>query len=99
MRGNIFGGFPWNLISFSISEFTHSIQILSLIGTYSLNLIVINLYCLPIILFFKIKNQNKVIILLSVIAILLLNASYGYNRIDQIEQTKKKNIFPSIKLI
>ena len=99
LRGNIFGGFPWNLISFSISEFTHSIQILSLIGTYSLNLIVINLYCLPIILFFKIKNQNKVIILSSVIAILLLNANYGYNRIDQIEQTKKKTIFPSIKLI
>ena len=93
LRGNIFGGFPWNLISFSISEFTHSIQILSLIGTYSLNLIVINLYCLPIILFFKIKNQNKAIILLSVIAILLLNASYGYNRIDQIEQTKKKLFF------
>ncbi len=99
LRGTIFGGFPWNLISFSISEFTHSIQILSLIGTYSLNLIVINLYCLPIILLFKIKNQNKGIISLSVIAILLLNAGYGYNRIDRIEQTKQKTLFPSIKLI
>ena len=35
LRGTIFGGFPWNLISFSISDFSHSIQILSLIGTYS----------------------------------------------------------------
>ncbi len=99
LRGTIFGGFPWNLILFSISEFTHSIQILSLIGTYSLNLIVINLYCLPIILLFKIKNLNKVIISLSVIVILLLNATYGYNRINHIEQTKKKILFPSIKLI
>ena len=99
LRGTIFGGFPWNLISFSISEFTHSIQVLSLIGTYSLNLIVINIYCLPIILLFKIKNQSKFIILLSVISILLLNVNYGYNRIDQIEQSKKKTIFPSIKLI
>ncbi len=99
LRGTILGGFPWNLISFSILEFNNSIQILSLIGTYSLNLIVINLYCLPIILLFKTKAQKKIIIILSVAVVLLINANYGHNRANNIEQAKKKTIFPSIKLI
>ncbi len=99
LRGTIFGGFPWNLISFSISNFNHSIQILNLLGTYSLNLIVINLYCLPIILLFKIKIHKKVVIFLTIIVILSINANYGHNRVKHIEQTNKKEIFPSIKLI
>tara|TARA_A100001011_G_scaffold133885_1_gene141178 strand:- start:401 stop:1369 length:969 start_codon:yes stop_codon:yes gene_type:complete len=50
-------------------------------------------------LLFKVKIQKKVVIFLSIIVILSINANYGYNRIDHIEQTNKKEIFPSIKLI
>ena len=31
LRGTIFGGFPWNLISFSLIEFTSTLQLLNLI--------------------------------------------------------------------
>ena len=99
LRGTIFGGFPWNLISFSVIEFINSLQILSLIGTYSLNLLIITFYCLPIILFFKISNLNKFIISLVAIIILLINSYYGHNRIEKIEKIEKKMIFPSIKLV
>ena len=43
-RGTILSGFPWNLIVFSLSDFESTIQILSLIGTYALNLLAINLF-------------------------------------------------------
>ena len=39
IRGSILTGFPWNLIAFSFSESIYFIQILSVIGTYSFNLI------------------------------------------------------------
>ena len=44
LRGNLLTGFPWNLISFSWVSSVNSIQILSLIGTYSLNLISITIF-------------------------------------------------------
>ena len=99
LRGSIFGGFPWNLISFSLVNFLSSLQILSFIGTYSLNLLVITFYTLPIIIFFKIKRSEKFIILFSTILILSLNVYYGYNKIDKVENTQKKIIYPSIKLV
>ena len=99
LRGSIFGGFPWNLISFSLVNFLSSLQILSFIGTYSLNLLVITFYTLPIIIFFKIKRFEKFTILFSTILILSLNVYYGYNKIDKVENTQKKIIYPSIKLV
>ena len=50
IRGTILTGFPWNLIAFSFSDSTYFIQILSVIGTYSFNLICISLFLLPAIL-------------------------------------------------
>jgi len=47
VRGFVFTGFPWNLIAFSFSENTDFIQILSIIGTYSFNLICISLFTCP----------------------------------------------------
>ena len=99
LRGNIFGGFPWNLISFSIIELTSSLQILSLIGTYSLNLLIITFYSLPVVILFKISDKKKFVIFLSAALILSLNSYYGQNRIEFIEQKKKKLIFPPIKLV
>ena len=52
-RGFVFGGFPWNLIVYSWSNYINSIQILSLIGTYSFNLISITLFVFPIFFFLK----------------------------------------------
>ena len=37
IRGFILGGFPWNLIVYSWTKYVNSIQIISLIGTYSFN--------------------------------------------------------------
>ena len=74
-------------------------QILSFIGTYSLNLLVITFYTLPIIILFNIKNLRKFTILLLAVLILLINVYYGFNKIEQIENKPKKIISPSIKLV
>ena len=47
VRGFVLTGFPWNLISFSFSNSIYFIQILSIIGTYSFNLICISLFTVP----------------------------------------------------
>ena len=52
-RGFILGGFPWNLIVYSLTNFLESLQILSITGTYSLNLICITFFLLPLMLIFK----------------------------------------------
>ena len=58
LRGNLLTGFPWNLISYTWSWSAEVIQILSLIGTYSLSLISITFFCIPF-LFFSKKNYYK----------------------------------------
>ena len=91
LRGTILGGFPWNLIVFSIIELNSSLQILNLIGTYSLNLLISTFYCLPIIILFKISSFKKFTILFSAIILLLINTYYGHDRIKKIKLIKKKN--------
>ena len=61
IRGSILTGFPWNLIAFSFSNSTYFIQILSIIGTYSFNLICISLFTVPAIFFLR-KSQKELIV-------------------------------------
>ena len=53
LRGNLLTGFPWNLISYTWSSSIETIQVLSLIGTYSLSLISITFFCIPFLFFQK----------------------------------------------
>ena len=44
IRSFIFGGFPWNLIAYSWTDYLQFLQILSIIGTYSFNLLSITFF-------------------------------------------------------
>ena len=44
IRGFILGGFPWNLIVYSWTDYLYSLQILSVLGTYTFNLITITFF-------------------------------------------------------
>ena len=61
VRGSILTGFPWNLISFSFSNSIYFIQILSIIGTYSFNLICISLFTVPALFILR-KSRKEIII-------------------------------------
>ena len=78
LRGNLFTGFPWNLISYTWSWSVEVVQILSLIGVYSLSLISITFFCIPF-LFFQKKIFKKNILFILIFSIIFVgNYSYGF---------------------
>ena len=56
LRSKILTGFPWNLWSYSFSWSIESLQILSTIGFFTFNLLIITFFFIPSVIFF----QNKI---------------------------------------
>ena len=98
LRSFIFGGFPWNLVVFSLSNNLHSLQILSYIGTYSLNLLSITIFLLPVIFFFKYKNLTKIIIFSFSLILVVINSLYGKLILKYFEKKKYDNLVPLFEL-
>ena len=67
VRGNILTGFPWNLIIYSFSENISFLSFISVIGTYSLNLLLITLFTAPAL---YIMRRSKKEIILSILILL-----------------------------
>ena len=104
VRGSILTGFPWNLIAFSFSKSIYFIQILSIIGTYSFNLICISLFTVPAL--FILKNSRKEIMVCSFFILMsvgfLIFGNFKNNNFDSLEGIKNsytiKAISPNISL-
>lgn len=92
IRGYIFSGFPWNLIAYSFSNQLEFIQISSLIGIYSFNLILITFFTVPSILILK-KNRKQIYVLFFFILLGITFLFYGNNKINNFDkiETKKNN--------
>ena len=90
IRGSILTGFPWNLIAFSFSNNLNFIQILSVIGTYSFNLICISLFTLPALFF--LRNSKKEIIVCSFFMIVsvsfLIFGNLKNNKFNSLDSVK-----------
>ncbi len=104
-RGYILGGFPWNLIGSSWSNYINFIQILPFMGTYAFNLFSITLFLSSLVLIFKIPKNIKYIYFLSIILMIGINFYYGsnvikkYNKINVLElDTKIKIISPKVEI-
>ena len=97
LRGNLLTGFPWNLISYTWSWSVEVVQILSLIGTYSLSLISITFFCIPF-LFFQKKIFKKNILFILIFSIIFIgNYSYGFFKFNNNNYKFDKKI--SVKII
>ena len=104
VRGSILTGFPWNLISFSFSDSIYFIQILSIIGTYSFNLICISIFTLPAL--FILRNSKKEIMVCSffilISFIFLVFGKIKNNNFNSLKSIKNsytiKAISPNISL-
>jgi len=99
LRSFIFGGFPWNLIAYSFSDYLQLIQILSLVGTYAFNLLCITLFLIPGIIFFNYKKKKKILLLLFSILLLSINLIYGILVTKNYEELNKTNLNFVIKII
>ena len=97
LRGNIFTGFPWNLISYTWSWSTESIQILSLVGSYSLSLISLTFFCIPFLFFQKKIIRKNIVFLSFFLSIFIANYFYGTYKINNINYNFDESI--SVKII
>ena len=106
LRATLFTGFPWNLWAYSFSWATEILQILSLVGLFAFNLLVITFFTIPAILFFNISKIKKLcifIIILTLILGLYIFGSYEINKnknfIELVkEKVNVKIISPNFKL-
>jgi len=97
LRGNLLTGFPWNLTSYTWSWSTEVIQILSLIGAYSLSTLSITIFCIPF-LFFQKKIVMKNIVFSSFFLIIFIsNYAYGVFKLNTNDYKFDKEI--SIKVV
>ncbi len=77
LRGHIFGGFPWNLISFSLVEVNQFLQILSYVGTYSFNLIVVTIFLVPSVILFDVTTKAKLLTVFFALIFIISNLTFG----------------------
>ncbi len=83
LRAQILTGFPWNLWAYSSVSLNEIIQIVNLIGLYSYNLVLITVFTLPVIIFFRISTTKKlfyIILIFSAILSLFIFGNYEINK-------------------
>ena len=99
IRGFILGGFPWNLNAYSWTNYLNFLQVLSIIGTYSFNLLSTTIFLIPSIFFLKYNIKLKSIASISLILLLTLNYLYGSIIIKNYNKRDSKKINSTIKII
>ena len=99
IRGFIFGGFPWNLIAYSWSDYLEFLQILSFTGTYALNLLSITIFLIPTIIFFNFRSFTKILTLIFATIIIITNYFYGSLVIEKNKKVDDINLNSIIKII
>ena len=96
LRAKLFTGFPWNLWAYSTSWVSEIIQILNHTGLYAYNLIIISLFTIPTIIFFKIGTIKKILSIFLLVIIILSLYIYGDYIINKnnkfLETFKKKQL-------
>jgi len=99
VRSFILGGFPWNLIVFSWTDYVSFLQILSFIGTYSFNLLSVTVFLIPTIILFNYRNITKLIFLVFATVILMINFLYGSLILKNSKKINETNLNFVIKII
>ena len=83
LRANILTGFPWNLWIYSFSWSPEIIQILNILGLFSLNLIFLTVFIMPSVLFFNISLKKKLLYLSIASLIMFSFFIYGNHSINK----------------
>ena len=99
IRSFILGGFPWNLIVYAWTDYLPFLQILSFVGTYSLNLLSLTIFLIPTIILFKYSKLKKLSFLAFGLIILIINFFYGSIILKSNEKLNKTNLNFVIKII
>ena len=84
------------MISYTWSWSTESIQILSLVGAYSLSLISLTFFCIPFLFFQKKIIKKNITFLLIFLTLFITNYIYGSHKINNSRYNFDKNIIVKI---
>ena len=95
----MFGGFPWNLISFSFVNYIEFIKLLSITGTYAFNSIIILIFLMPTILFFNLKKNIKLSVFFLSIILFSVNHFWGKSNLRQYDLNEKRDLGFTVKII
>ena len=99
LRGHVFGGFPWNLISFSLVEINQFIQILSYVGTYSFNLIIVTIFLVPTVILFDVSSRAKLVTVLLALTLIISNLIFGNLVLNKHNNTPNSPMNTIVKII
>tara|TARA_B100000575_G_scaffold258867_1_gene230756 strand:+ start:503 stop:2062 length:1560 start_codon:yes stop_codon:yes gene_type:complete len=83
LRAKLLTGFPWNLWAYSTSWMIEIMQVLNHIGLYAYNLIVVTLFTLPVIFFFRLSIIKKLLSLFFSTLFILSLYIYGNYTINK----------------
>ncbi len=98
-RGFVLGGFPWNLIVFSWTDYLPFLQVLPFLGTYTLNLLSITIFLIPTIILFDYKKVKKFLILTLTTLLIIINFVYGSLILKKNELINETNLDFVIKIV
>ena len=98
IRGTILTGFPWNLIIYSFSKNLNFLSILSLIGTYSLNLIAISLFTAPAIYILR-KSKKEIAVCIFLLLLPIIFFAHGNFQKKQFEKKELEKLPYTIRII
>ena len=87
IRAKILTGFPWNLWAYSTVWQNEILQIVNPIGIYSYNLLLITVFTLPVIFFFRISAVKKILYFIFISFVILCQFIFGNYEINK--NTKK----------
>ncbi len=98
IRGIIFTGFPWNLISYSFINFPEILSITSIIGTYGFNLLCVSIFISPAILIVKVSKKN-ILTFIFFLLIPILFYVYGLSYEKKFNNVDKKTYDFTIRVV
>ena len=98
IRGTILTGFPWNLVIYSFSKNLNFLSILSIIGTYSLNLIVISFFTAPAIYILR-KTKKEIGVCIFLLFLPIIFFAYGNLNEKKFKNKEVKDNSYTIRII
>ena len=91
VRSKMLTGFPWNLWSYTWSWFNEILQTLNFLGLFAFNLLVITIFTLPAVLFFKTSVNKKILALGLTFLFVFLVYVYGTLTINKNKASLNSN--------
>ncbi len=98
IRGFILTGFPWNLIAYSFSNHLEILNITSVIGTYSFNLICISLFISPAVFILRDKITD-IWVSIFFLLIIIIFYIYGSHSKKYFNETKINSLDYKVRVI